>query len=1073
MRKRVAYRWLTVLIFALLSAVGGGPAVHGDTPPRTPKEVSGAFVTQPATAWREVWNAEGTLYAATSPTPDRDTVLWAVGDGGRLMRTRDGGRFWRFSRVPGRPELHALALADATHGWAVGNAGTVVRTEDGGDLWTPVAVPITGTLYIVDLAQERVWIGGEEGLVVSSDGGHSWTRVSSTPVRSWAREATWWAVGTPDGRVLLTGDGGNTWEEHGLGDKAVYALAWCPTAEGKALYAAGDGFLARSLDRGTSWTFIPYGHSYPLFDLACGNENDVWAVGLMGSLYHIRGTTATRIAVDEDFHTLFHIQVLDGDGLWVVGDGPVIWRSDDAGGSWTLQNGGPLVNLYEVDFVDERHGWAVGERRRPGTKAGHYNGVVLHTEDGGESWEVQSLPDDQDYGWLWGLDCVDVDHCWAAGRYGRIFHTADGGRTWQRQYSGTSKWLHEVAFPTLTRGYIGGNYDPVRGHSLFLRTRNGGETWEDMAPPIGLPLYAVDALDAMHVAAASDQGAIIVSHNGGASWIRTNAPHRINLRAITWLDEDNLWVAGMYGYLIHSIDGGRTWLYKEGGGSNHTRDWWSIEFTPDRKVGFVVGGFCPRHNAVGLCYPEDTGYTGGLIGITFNGGRYWTYYTSGTPQTLRDVRVLDRNHAWAVGDAGTILLYRGEPSRTFGLRAPRPPLIDGDTWDWTVADDLVVDAAHADEVRGARPTSDADLRATIAVWWDPSAVYLLARITDDIPAPGDGLTLVLDDSASTPDDTGYITLTLQAPPLPGQRRTGVDDTTGASYAVRREDDRWIAEIRIPASALGGELTHDRIIRWTVRLNDEDTAEHSELIRDGRSLTPNPEFGSIILLDNHVILQSGRNLYSDSVDSWISNEWDKKAQNWWNGRTLHITAGDYRDVLLYFRTDMFPPDLQVEEATLRLFTTEEHGGGGPLTVGVYPLKRPWLFDQVTGLEAMKGVPWGRPGANDTEVDRWATPTDQTQVDATDAWFAWDVTEAVRLWIQDPASNHGVILKSFQRGYNPRYTFASEAHPVAPYEDKHPELHIHYAVPTPAATATPTPTPPPVWHTYVPALSARGR
>ena len=35
-------------------------------------------------------------------------------------------------------------------------------------------------------------------------------------------------------------------------------------------------------------------------------------------------------------------------------------------------------NLYGIDFVDLKTGWAVG-----------YNGIILHTKDEGENWEFQ------------------------------------------------------------------------------------------------------------------------------------------------------------------------------------------------------------------------------------------------------------------------------------------------------------------------------------------------------------------------------------------------------------------------------------------------------------------------------------------------------------------------------------------------------------------------------------------------------------------------------------------------------------------------------------------------------------
>ncbi len=116
---------MTIILLLLIVTIGQGHAWGKGTPP-PPARLAGAFVTHPATAWREVWNAEGTLYAAASPPEAQDRILWAVGDDGRLMRTEDGGRFWRFSRLPDRPTLRDLVLLDSLHGWAVGEDAAVL-----------------------------------------------------------------------------------------------------------------------------------------------------------------------------------------------------------------------------------------------------------------------------------------------------------------------------------------------------------------------------------------------------------------------------------------------------------------------------------------------------------------------------------------------------------------------------------------------------------------------------------------------------------------------------------------------------------------------------------------------------------------------------------------------------------------------------------------------------------------------------------------------------------------------------------------------------------------------------------
>lgn len=63
--------------------------------------------------------------------------------------------------------------------------------------------------------------------------------------------------------------------------------------------------------------------------------------------------------------------------LVAVGDHGVIVLSDD-GATWRQAHSVPVDGLLTaLSFVDERQGWAVG-----------HGGVVLHTEDGGETWAL-------------------------------------------------------------------------------------------------------------------------------------------------------------------------------------------------------------------------------------------------------------------------------------------------------------------------------------------------------------------------------------------------------------------------------------------------------------------------------------------------------------------------------------------------------------------------------------------------------------------------------------------------------------------------------------------------------------
>ncbi len=1037
-----------VLLFLVLlyTLTLPAPPAWGDagTPPET-ESIEGAFVAEPADAWVEVWHAQGVLYAAAVAPGSENTHLWAVGDEGRLMRTVDGGRRWRFSRLLGRPTLRAVVLWDKYRGLVGGDDGAFFYTADGGETWTALTAPTAATIYVVDANENTVWLGGEEGLFISTDGMRTWTRVLSVPVRAWARGENRWVVGTNDGRIYLSTDNGATWQERTTGASAIHAIVIIPDAPD--LYVAGpDGYVAHSPDGGLTWMPVSIPNSPDIYALAVAPDGEIWAAGEGGYIFNVSHPALVSILADEDQRTLYSLHIVGTGVFWAVGEGPDIVRSDDGGDTWTLQNGGRLARLYSVHFPSDTIGWAVGERERVESHRNEFNGIVLHTTDGGRSWEVQSLPTDENYSWLERIRCLDTQHCWAVGRYGRIFRTEDGGQTWERQYAGVSYWLHAVDFVSSTHGFIGGN----RG--VLFKTTDGGNTWVPI-PHSGnnLPIYNLSALDEGRVAAALDQGYMMFTFNAGTYWRRIQAPYTIinnrplvHLRGIAWTKPHRIWVTGYRGYLAAYNPETFTWSYREGGTKSY--DWFGIAFTPDEWWGMRVGGLCAGYDHEGACVR----YTGGLIAVTDNGAEQWTFYTTDTPGTLYDIALWDKDHAWAVGDAGVILRYQGTSVQTFAPRPDHAPTIDGDAWDWTTGRTLVLDVAHASTVGFPPPVDDADASARVYVWWDPETLYTLVHVRDNRVQEGDQLTLVWDgrgDGVGGEDDVS-LTITPSGSYTP---------TQGVLVASRVISDGWQAEIRVPASRLGGNFSHDRTLRWTLALRDVDGEDVTPLVRYGRHLVPNAKMGRLTLLDKTIVLQNGRNRYSLSQDIWISNQWNEKHTNWTSDpaltRVLYVRGSDMRNALIWFDLSALPPGVHVESATLKLYADQRTGGGG-LEVGAYPLRRPWRYDEVTGVEARYGEPWGSEGANDIERDRWATPVGTSIADGNDTWVTWEVTKAVHYWITHPDENFGLILKSFVPGYA-TVRFVGERNGV--YEDRRPILEIRYSVPTPEATPTPSPTP----------------
>ncbi|MFI5396826.1 MAG: WD40/YVTN/BNR-like repeat-containing protein [Candidatus Binatia bacterium] len=57
-------------------------------------------------------------------------------------------------------------------------------------------------------------------------------------------------------------------------------------------------------------------------------------------------------------------------------------------------------------------------------------GLILHTTDGGSTWDIQSLPEPIPDG-MKGIKGMSREEAWAVGLKGPVLHTLDGGRTWQ------------------------------------------------------------------------------------------------------------------------------------------------------------------------------------------------------------------------------------------------------------------------------------------------------------------------------------------------------------------------------------------------------------------------------------------------------------------------------------------------------------------------------------------------------------------------------------------------------------------------------------------------------------------
>ena len=89
-----------------------------------------------------------------------------------------------------------------------------------------------------------------------------------------------------------------------------------------------------------------------------------------------------------------------------------------------------------VSFTDQNNGWAVGG-----------SGIVVHSENGGETWEEQQSNTSL---WLNSICFTDSQHGWIAGSDGIILHTDNGGMVGIDDYSAHDPKLGILCYPNPT-----------------------------------------------------------------------------------------------------------------------------------------------------------------------------------------------------------------------------------------------------------------------------------------------------------------------------------------------------------------------------------------------------------------------------------------------------------------------------------------------------------------------------------------------------------------------------------------------------------------------------------------------
>lgn len=371
-----------------------------------------------------------------------------------ILRSTDGGSTWEQLPTPELVNIKDLHFWDAQNGIGVGSVGVILRTVDGGDTWSTITSPTTYTMNDLEVqGNTLIACGALSRIIRSTDGGATWTvqtsdnrerySISFTPAgvglmgasgmvyRSVDMGATWSIVhvGTPNSLTrmsfandqigvvagstegLRTTDGGRHWAA-----SDVIGLGVHLRPDGAGSSGGGLGVNTHTGDFYATVQNGPTG-SRPQVVIRCTHSFSpttyiVAGGNLNGGFYRTTngGSSWTYTPAGNPYDMFFPTETTG----YAVGEGTSLYKTTDAGITWT--DLGPLVSAGQVTvfFLDEQRGW-----------------TGLHrTTDGGQTWTIMSGTPQSTV----AVFFTDADTGYAVASSGQTVRSVDGGITWDNNY---------------------------------------------------------------------------------------------------------------------------------------------------------------------------------------------------------------------------------------------------------------------------------------------------------------------------------------------------------------------------------------------------------------------------------------------------------------------------------------------------------------------------------------------------------------------------------------------------------------------------------------------------------------
>jgi photosystem II stability/assembly factor-like uncharacterized protein len=193
-----------------------------------------------------------------------NSVFWAVGADGKIVRSEDSGANWSTQLPPVFTHFQDIAAWDENIAVVVGNEGVILHTIDGGKIWQQSDAPLNDVvnklLDVKAYSNGEAWAVGAFGtLLFSSDYGKSW---------SYAKEPEDFIINEivkrDDGGLVAVGEFGTILISESNGSDWAFIKAPVETSlmavdfnnAGIGVAAGLEGVILKTYDGGFSWARV-------------------------------------------------------------------------------------------------------------------------------------------------------------------------------------------------------------------------------------------------------------------------------------------------------------------------------------------------------------------------------------------------------------------------------------------------------------------------------------------------------------------------------------------------------------------------------------------------------------------------------------------------------------------------------------------------------------------------------------------------------------------------------------------------------------------------------------------------